>query len=664
MIGKTKGVALASMVLLIVLGTLVAGLERARACVHDSFTHVALVRAEGPVSPDPAPTRDVQAAEELRQRYAGLYSHPLAATHRFRDVRLRLEHEQEIEFPARVWVEMGAVTLIALLLILGAWQLGHRLNKRRWLRFEGHFDFDLPHCVARSNGVGIGVLFGLVLGLTVLLLHFELSDGREMLGLVAPYPISHVPAPHHFPVEPSNAWMRHHEGEPRESHTGDRRKPTRAVTLRFSMVHDVLHERYVRPGPAYYRARSLKAVERIESIQREYAGHGGKVVRSSAWRDAVDDLAMGLERLGRLDTAQQLLERKLVRQQRDQHDDRSLYTVRANLATVLAHKYAGKALRGDQNARSRLRDALELIKDALATSDTTHFGREVWQKIAIEYILMAGEEPELLTQYDLVGNWLNPHRSVAALQRWSPPIEYFGHDVEQESLAVLQANGRGVGEHTSARSIRDLVRRVGAEHRWHERYESTIRHQVPFDEPVLGIIGMWRLGGGPNPHFALTLGGIMERVGRERLAWVAYERAVRMKDAWPVSVRAELVDYCRARQQKLSGVLGVPRADLLTDFEAERARGSAYRDLFHAYERAALEDGRDVDGAFHAEFFEDVQSIATPPSRDERIAINGWIRPDWRAALTVLPWVLLLGAIGAWIGLFASYPPTPWSDGE
>ena len=29
---------------------------------------------------------------------------------------------------------------------------------------------------------------------------------------------------------------------------------------------------------------------------------------------------------------------------------------------------------------------------------------------------------------------------------------------------------------------------------------------MPFDEPVLGVIGMWTLGGGPNPHSALALG--------------------------------------------------------------------------------------------------------------------------------------------------------------
>ena len=50
---------------------------------------------------------------------------------------------------------------------------------------------------------------------------------------------------------------------------------------------------------------------------------------------------------------------------------------------------------------------------------------------------------------------------------------------------------------------------------------SSHRKPVPFDEPALGIIGMWRQGGGANPHFALALGETMLRVGQRYIAWCA-----------------------------------------------------------------------------------------------------------------------------------------------
>jgi hypothetical protein len=72
--------------------------------------------------------------------------------------------------------------------------------------------------------------------------------------------------------------------------------------------------------------------------------------------------------------------------------------------------------------------------------------------------------------------------------------------------------------------IRLHMTKVGAESGWENVAVPSHRSPVPFDEPVLGIIGMWRQGGGANPHFALALGETMLRVGQRYIAWVAYER--------------------------------------------------------------------------------------------------------------------------------------------
>src|SRR5204863_6066858 len=94
------------------------------------------------------------------------------------------------------------------------------------------------------------------------------------------------------------------------------------------------------------------------------------------------------------------------------------------------------------------------------------------------------------------------------------------------------------------------ITRVGAEKDWATATNTSHKNPVPFDEPVLGIIGMWRLGGGANPHFALALGEVMMRVGQRYIAWSAYERTVRLADRFrgDPDTRQRPVANCRARE--------------------------------------------------------------------------------------------------------------------
>ena len=84
------------------------------------------------------------------------------------------------------------------------------------------------------------------------------------------------------------------------------------------------------------------------------------------------------------------------------------------------------------------------------------------------------------------------------------------------------------------------------------RFGHVPSHRMPtsFDEPCLGIVGMWRQGGGANPHFALALAETMLRVGQRYVAWTAYERASRLAERfWPD-------DAMRPRPSTISPIRG------------------------------------------------------------------------------------------------------------
>src|SRR6478609_5750010 len=105
----------------------------------------------------------------------------------------------------------------------------------------------------------------------------------------------YAPLPHHVPPSPD------------------------ATPFRFAMVHDVIHERYPRHGPAYHAERERLARERLAVLHPESEGAFA----------ATDDLAVSLDRRGRTDEATTLMRDKLKRQQAIGVDEKDLYSAYA-----------------------------------------------------------------------------------------------------------------------------------------------------------------------------------------------------------------------------------------------------------------------------------------------------------------------------------------------
>src|SRR5262245_52358914 len=103
-------------------------------------------------------------------------------------------------------------------------------------------------------------------------------------GMAALDPLAHpriytAPMPHHVPKYPGG------------------------VSLRLAMVHDVLHERFPRHGPTFYRERERLAREKLKSLDPD----------SDQALALADDIGAGLERLGESEPAVKVLRDKLMR---------------------------------------------------------------------------------------------------------------------------------------------------------------------------------------------------------------------------------------------------------------------------------------------------------------------------------------------------------------
>jgi tetratricopeptide (TPR) repeat protein len=396
------------------------------------------------------------------------------------------------------------------------------------------------------------------------------------------------------------------------------------VSFRFAMVQDIIHERFAKHGQAHYRERDRITREALQRLAPD----------DSSGFALLDDLGTGLERLGRSDEAVAVMRDKLARQQANGLTGRDLYTSYANLGTFLIHGSFPKAASGNASAKARCQEGVALIRKSVEVNPEAHFGREQWQAAIAEFLLATLDDPVLLKTYDCLGNRLDLgiedilDREI----NWTstgygrPYDPAFSQGEVDDLVPAFFTPGIALDEAShwpEVSPIRLHITKVGAEPGWENVAVPSHRSPVPFDEPMLGLIGMWRQGGGANPHFALALGETMLRVGQRYIAWAAYERAHQLAGRYSNAPTAQkfLQEHCRKRQAQIEQTLASqPRAVevLRAQFDAELAYGEGFQREYQTFESAKIAAGASInDARFFDDFPRQKESITSRSGPEE-----------------------------------------------
>jgi hypothetical protein len=231
-------------------------------------------------------------------------------------------------------------------------------------------------------------------------------------------------------------------------------------------------------------------------------------------------------------------------------------------------------------------------------------------------MLAVSQKPELLLEFDMVGNSLIdgfPHRPGAMETRH-----------KDASARAVNAFLKEPGDDSERVAMRATITPVGVDRGLSVFPDLMHWRRVPFDEPCLGIIGMWRLGGGANPHFALALGETMMRVGQRHLAWSAYQRAIREAGRFSANpeIRAKFIEHCKTRQKGF-GFTDAEIEELEGRFDVELNTGQSYHRAYQKYEEDQIAAGKDIDDPhFYDVFNAQHGNIATPVGDADFLAVQ------------------------------------------
>ena len=447
--------------------------------------------------------------------------------------------------------------------------------------------------------------------------------------------------------------------------------PTRpgGISFRFVMAHDVIHERFPKHGVAYYEARNQQTRSQLDELEDD---------DRERW-PLIDDLCVGLEKLGRTEEAIPLMRSKLEQQQAAGITGIDLYSSFANLGTFLIHANFANARLGEAAAIQKFQEGVDFIREAVEVNPDAHFGRERWQLAVAEFLLVSFESPEVLEKFDCIGNRIDllydeimdPGRTYYTAYGHASSI-LFANRGQRRYPAFFPPEGDPSAEENweQFKEVRKTISKVGAGEPelagltdWQDLEINSHKEQVPFDEPMLGIIGMWREGGGANPHFALAIGETMLRVGQRFIAWTAYERAFDLAERYSPdpALQEFLRNHCRERQAVIAQSL-LDEGEVFNPEEMRRKYrdeldfGLEYQDSYQAFEEQQLAAGVEIDDPnFYAGFHQTAPEIATKPGREELMRYAPVKVKDQYVNTAKRNWTIFGAGIGAMIPAVFGY---------
>ncbi len=394
-------------------------------------------------------------------------------------------------------------------------------------------------------------------------------------------------------------------------------------SFRFAMVHDVIHERYSRHGDAFYEERERLARERVTGFHPD----------SETAFALTDDIAVGKDRRGKLIEAIAMMRDKLKRQEALGLKGKELYSSYANLAEFLLHGHLWGMMKGEFAARQGVKEARDLIRKSIEANPKAHFGRESWQLVAIETLIEFGNSAEGAKKTDLIGNRLDVSIKVTSHKGtyehlYADTQHVMGRPYQSDWSTRVNRGSSETGvspdglEETARIDLRERsIAHVGRESPVEKSHGSERGKRASFDEPALWLIGEWRQGSGPNPHFAMCLGEIMLRVGQRYLAWSCFERATRMSEQfWPTAALQEFLrTHCRERQQSIEKSLPESETAMLRpNFDREFAFGLKYQQEYQAFAEQQIQAGKNLnDRHFFEEFHASHPPIASKVGPEE-----------------------------------------------
>ena len=325
---------------------------------------------------------------------------------------------------------------------------------------------------------------------------------------------------------------------------------------RFPEVLELITGKFLRHSKEFYEWRIENRLKRIEQEPENAALY--------------DDLAVAYDKTGQQDKAiETILKVEKFAPGR--------YETQANLGTFYIHS-------------GRFEEGLKHIEQAIEIDPDAHFGREVYQKLLVEYVI-----------------WKRENESSP-----EPQVKLIGYDrLWAEGFAYFVLKKHGLVKET------DDV---------HSEPTDIPKAQEVVRQAIKGVSGMMRFGHHDSPVLLEALADLLRAPGHpddggQLAARAVLQASYQTKDDDRKELLREQIKLVLQNQTgKKSGTKAISLQELETRFRKERAEADVWYNQVRQDELDWIAAGKDVDAEFDRKYYSEpklaeARSAAPPTSR-------------------------------------------------
>ena len=192
--------------------------------------------------------------------------------------------------------------------------------------------------------------------------------------------------------------------------------------------------------------------------------------------DLLDDLAVGLDRLGKHESRRDDGD-KLKQQQDLGMTGRDLYASYANLGTFLILWQIDEGFADTAKAKARVGESIQLIHKAVEVKPDAHFGREMWQAVLEEFLVASLDNPDVILTFDMIGDRLDETVNLGKPRVFKPPNFETGEWRNEMGRNPRWNDGNVTPEQVD--QFRNYITLVGAEDGWADWVPTDFQTPVP-----------------------------------------------------------------------------------------------------------------------------------------------------------------------------------------
>lgn len=394
-------------------------------------------------------------------------------------------------------------------------------------------------------------------------------------------------------------------------------KDNKTAVFKFSMINDLIYDRNLQHSDEYY-------INNIRKLLISLNQNLNKEKQSILF----DEISENYKKISKYDESINYLQKKLNIENNISKKNIDYF----KLGLLYSEKITAKPI--SKNDNKNINQSLKYLRLAIPDKNNIKLDLVKWQYQNIIYLKSGIDNNENFYKYDLFANNLRSKISDYKIydsdrntyykeikQPYNNDIWVKKSDYKIDNAFVLQKiiKQNKIIDLSQDRLdyYRKFITTIGDND--NQIKDGIIIFPIPFDEAMINIMKMSNDINKIPPYFLLSIAETMTHIGKNKIAWNAYEKAISLSENfWANNItKSKFVQHCANRQNELETILKISKNDLRNQFNKHSNTVKKIKNEYISQEKEKLKTSQYIDyNNFNKEFINKMNYIESDKNDD------------------------------------------------